>query len=340
MNARIKICAALFFSTLLWNCGGNSSKSTQTEEKKPTIVHVPTPDFDSQGAYDKVQKQVDFGYRVPNTPAHKACGDWIVEQMKANGLEVIEQPFDAFSFRGEKLNGRNIIASYNPEAKKRVLLAAHWDTRAVADQDDEQKDKPIPGANDAGSGVAILIQLAQTINQAAEKPSLGIDYIFFDVEDGGAPDSYTGNPMNEYSGYLMGSDYWSQNLHKANYSVYYGILLDMVGASGATFRKEDTSMKVAPSVVNKVWETASSKGFGTYFLDQSVGGLLDDHIPVIKNAKIPMIDIIDLKNSGSQMFFDHWHTHEDNMEAIDKNTLEAVGETLLQVLYDENGLMQ
>jgi glutaminyl-peptide cyclotransferase len=339
MNSSIKIFSLILFQILIVACDSGPSENEQTAATDKSIVAVIAPDFNSESAFEKIEKQLAFGYRVPNSPAHKACGDWIVASLKEFGLKVTEQHFDAFSYKGKKLNARNIIATYNPEASKRILLAAHWDTREIADQDTERKDQPIAGANDAASGVAILLQLAEEISKAGTKPNIGIDYIFFDAEDGGKPESFTGNALNDYGGYLMGSEYWSKNPHIENYSAFYGILFDMVGAKGATFLKEDASMQIAPSVVNKIWGVAASKGFDTYFINQKGAGITDDHLPVIINRKIPMIDIIDQKISGNQTFFDHWHTHQDTIESIDKNTLEAVGETIIQTLYQENGTL-
>ncbi len=339
MNGTIKISLLMLSAILLTNCKNSSTESSEksTEQK---VITVQAPDFDSAQAFEKLKTQVEFGVRVPNTSGHKACGDWIVQNLKEYGLEVIEQPFEAFSYTGKRLNARNIIGAYKPEASKRIILAAHWDTREIADQDDERQKEPIPGANDGASGVAVLLQIAETISKASEKPDIGIDFIFFDAEDGGTPADFKGNSLNDYGGYLMGSEFWSKNLHKENYSAFYGILLDMVGANGATFMKDKVSMQVAPSVVNKVWNIAASKGFGSYFVPTQGGDIMDDHIPVIINTKIPMIDIIDQKKNGNQTFFDHWHTHDDNLSAINVNTLEAVGETVLQTVYQENGIVK
>lgn len=339
MNNTFKISGILLSSLILFRCGNsNQSKSTENNKTEISKPAISTPDFNAGNAYKDIETQLSFGTRVPGSKGHKACGDWIVQEMKALGLEIIEQSFDSYSYKGQKRPARNIIASYNPTASKRVILAAHWDTREIADQDDERKDEPIPGANDAASGVAILMQMAKSISQATQKPAIGIDFIFFDAEDGGAPESFQGKGVNDYGGYCQGSEYWSKNPHKENYSAFYGILLDMAGAKNATFLKEQYSMEVAPSIVNKIWNTAATKGFSGIFVNKNGPGITDDHRPVIINRKIPMVDIIDLKPYGNQTFFDHWHTHGDGLEVIDQTVLEAVGETLLQVLYEEGGI--
>ncbi|MGK0137138.1 MAG: glutaminyl-peptide cyclotransferase [Algoriphagus sp.] len=338
MRSIIKTLTLVLAFSLLYACQSSSTEGTKIDKKETKMI-INAPDFDSEAAFLKVKKQLDFGVRVPNTKGHVSCGDWIVKTLADFNLEVQEQEFEAYSFEGKILKARNIIGSYNVTATKRILLAAHWDTRAVADQDTERKSQPIPGANDGGSGVAILLQIAEEISRSETKPDIGIDYIFFDAEDGGKPESFLGNSMNDYGGYLMGSEYWAKSPHKENYSAYYGVLVDMVGGYNATFYKDKISMRVAPSVVNKIWNTAASKGYGSLFLPSQGGDILDDHIPVIQHREIPMIDIIDQKINSEQVFYEHWHKHSDDLEAIDSNTLKAVGETLLQTLYNENGVI-
>ncbi|MDP5140083.1 MAG: M28 family peptidase [Spirosomaceae bacterium] len=313
-------------------CKESPKESTAIVDTKPSVI---APTFNADSAFLFVEKQVAFGPRVPNTASHKKTAMWIINELKGSGLEVIEQDFKATTYDNKTLDAKNIIASYNPAATKRILLAAHWDSRPFADKDDERKTEAIAGANDGGSGVAVLLEIARTIAAAEIKPTVGIDFIFFDAEDWGTPEGYTGTTDLEYGGYCLGSEYWSKNLHKPNYSAYFGILFDMVGAKGATFRQEGYSMQIAPSVVQNVWNTASQLGFSQFFVNEKMdGGITDDHVPVIQNAKIPMIDIIDLKRTENTFFAGH-HTHDDDMSVIDKNTLKAVGQTVLQVLYQE-----
>lgn len=318
---------------VLNSCKNATEKNTDTKEEVKSNTYAPS--VDASSLYTLVEKQVGFGPRVPGSQAHQECGDWIVEQMTAAGLEIVEQEFPAATHTGKPFTGRNIIASLNPSASKRVLLAAHWDTRAMADKDDERKMDPIPGANDGGSGVAVLMEIASQIAEDSVKPNIGIDFVFFDAEDGGAPADFTGNPLNDYGGYCLGSEYWSKNPHKSGYTAFYGILLDMVGAKGAQFTHEDASMTVAPSIVKKVWDTANSLGYGTWFLNRKGGSVTDDHWPVIQNLKIPMIDIIDMQGGDQTLFFDAHHTHDDDMSKIDPLTLKAVAQTVIQVLYNE-----
>ncbi|RAJ97848.1 peptidase M28-like protein [Larkinella arboricola] len=312
-----------------------SKKQDQQEESQATEAKmVPAPSFNADSAYAYVAKQVSFGPRVPNTDAHRRCGDYLIATLKALGCQVTVQEFTATTYDNLKLNARNIIGSINPQAPKRIMLASHWDSRPFADQDstNTNKVKPVMGANDGASGVGVLLEMARTIQQAGTKPSVGIDFILFDAEDWGNSEQ----ARDEYGGFCLGSQYWAANKHKLDYAAYYGILLDMVGAKGATFLKEGNSMQYAPTVVNTVWETASKMGYNQYFVDTGQAGpaITDDHLPVNRVAKIPMIDIIHL-NVGTGSFFEDWHTTGDGLDNIDPNTLKAVGQVLLQTLYNE-----
>ncbi len=328
-------CLSFFaLSTLIISCDQKPKTEESSTTEAPKLAASPT--FNADSAYFFTEKQVKFGPRIPNTAAHVKCGDYLVATLKKYGCEVIEQKFKPVTYDGKVLNARNIIGSINPQATKRILLASHWDTRPFSDEDATAKTKSFDSANDGPSGVGVILEILRNIQATAQKPSIGIDVVFFDVEDWGPPDSYTQQVNDANGGWLMGSEYWSRNLHKPNYSAYFGILLDMVGAKGATFTKDNVSMQFAPAVVNNVWSIASQLGYGQYFLNQDFGNISDDHVPVNVNAKINMIDICDMRPNSGNTFGDYHHTQKDNMSIIDKGTLKAVGQTLLQVLYQES----
>ncbi len=316
----------------------SQSESTQTTEQPATIT---APAFNADSAYLYIEKQLAFGPRVPNTPAHVHTADYLAAKFKQFGCDVTVQSFVATTWDGKKINARNIIGSINPQAGKRVFISSHWDSRPIADSDSlpANRTKPVPAANDGASGVAVMLELARTIHQAATKPNIGVDFICFDVEDLGDGEKATKDFEKEsgdidYVGFGLGSRYWSKNLHKPGYSAYYGVLLDMVGAKGATFPKEGYSMQMAPTIVNNVWQTASRLGYSQYFIDTPGGTITDDHVAPNYIAKIPTIDIIQL-NTLTGGFFTAHHTLADDMRYIDRSTLKAVGQTLLQVLYNE-----
>lgn len=329
-----KILLSLLIAGSVLSCK-KAEKDAETQEAVVEQSTVQVPQFNPDSAFTYVAKQVAFGPRVPGTKAQTQCAQWLSAKLKGLGWEVYEQRFDAKLYSGKVVPGINIVASYKPEAEKRILLASHWDSRPISDQDESVKDQAIDGANDGASGVGVLLEVARNLVQ--DSVNVGVDIVFFDVEDWGAPDTFEGKVDLEYGGYCLGSDYWSKNPHKKPYTAFYGILLDMVGAANAQFFHEQYSSTVAPSILAKVWDTASRLGYGNLFINSAGGAITDDHVPVIKNLGIPMIDIIDyrMKGAGTGDFFPHWHTTSDKLENIDKNTLKAVGQTLLHVIYHE-----
>ena len=312
---------------------GNSCQSQRKASTENTPVYTKmSPDFNADSAYFFIEKQVDFGPRVPGTPQHKACGDYLTAKLKEFGAEVIEQKADITHYNGQNIEIRNIIGSYFPEKEKRVLLFAHWDTRPFADYetDPEKQKLPILGADDGGSGVGVLLEIARQLQQSPT--DVGVDIIFFDLEDWGQPD-FTGSYVaGEW--WCLGSQYWSEHPYVPDYKASYGILLDMVGAADATFLKEGLSVEKASNVVEKVWSTASKLGYGKYFIAKKYGYITDDHVYVNQHHRAPSIDIINLKDTPTG-FASHWHTHADDMRNIDRNTLKAVGQTVMEVIYRE-----
>ncbi len=290
------------------------------------------PEFVADSAYVFIQKQVDFGPRVPNTEGHEATKNWLISKFESYGLEVATQEFRAKAYDDKVWNLTNIFASFNPSAKKRILLAAHWDTRRMADKDSLRIDEPIDGANDGGSGVGVLLEIARIITTENNQPEVGVDFILFDGEDDGQPE-FENDRDNSQVWWALGSQHWSQNPHEEGYSAYYGILLDMVGAKGARFYKEGYSVSYAKNIVNKVWNYGVELGYSEFFVMREAPEIIDDHLFVNKNAGIPMIDIVEF--SPDSGFGPYHHTHFDNMELIDKRTLKAVGQTVLFTLYQE-----
>ncbi len=327
-----RMTLALFSAVLLALLPACESDTEKTEAQGPPPVEkVAVPRFDRDSAYTYVEKQVSFGPRVPNTDAHRQAKNWLVEQFESFGAKVIEQDFEANAYTGEALQATNIIAQFNPDAKKRVLLGAHWDSRPFADSplSEERKEEPILGADDGGSGVAVLLEVARQLGQ--HPIGLGVDIVLFDAEDYG--ESGGNNPDS----YALGSQYWSRNVHlSGDQRPQYGILLDMVGSKGARFPKEYFSAQFAPRLLNKVWKLAQSMGYSNYFVDAQGGAITDDHYYVNTIARIPMIDIINRPVDTQTGFGDYWHTHEDDMDVIDRRTLRAVGQVVLAVLYREH----
>jgi hypothetical protein len=327
---RFLLISLIFFVS----CDSKQEKSDNAKENEVRTVAIPA--FNADSAFHFVKKQVDFGPRIPNTEAHKQAADFFIKKLTAYGARVTVQDFQAETYDGIQLNLKNIIASFNPEKKKRILLAAHWDTRPFSDKDPEKPSDPFPGANDGGSGVGVLLEVARAFHSGSA-PEVGVDIILFDGEDWGEKpgeqDSHQlRNGLQEW--WCLGSQHWSKNKHKPNYAAYYGILLDMVGARNAQFHREGHSMQYAPSIVDKVWGHAHRLGFSHMFVNQKQAGVTDDHLFVNTIARIPMINIVHFE-PGIGYFGDFHHTQKDNMDLISKETLGIVGTTLLNVVYYE-----
>jgi len=321
----------LIFSCLVLASACKKGNEATEEPKIDTSTPITVPAFSRDSAYAYVEKQVSFGPRVPGSAAHKSMQQWLVQQFKNYGANVTEQSFKAkFATIGE-VRSTNIIAAFNPTYARRVILAAHWDTRYAADEDDERSKEPIDGADDGGSGVGILLEIARLIQQ--NPIPLGVDIILFDAEDQGATNS------NEDT-WCLGSQYWAVNPHIKGYRAEYGILLDMAGARGAVFSKEDLSQVFHPEKANKiyhhydkVWELAAGMGHGNMFLNVRGRPLTDDHLYVNQHTTIPMIDIINRPVNSEKGFGAHWHTHDDNMKIIDPQVLGVVGQVVTAYLY-------
>ena len=319
----------------------NADSKVQNIEETEEVAKVNPvgPSFNADSAYAFTKAQCDFGPRDMNSRGHDLCGEWIVSKFKEYGCKVTTQTATLAGYDGTKLRSRNIMASINPEATTRILLCAHWDSRPWADNDPDSANwrKPILAANDAASGVAVMLELARIIGKSKDEKAfnkqLGIDFVCFDAEDWGTPQ--LADVADNADSWALGAQYWSKNLPQG-YEARYGILLDMVGGVGAKFYREGMSMQYAPEIVKKVWRAAREVGFGSYFPKEDGGVITDDHVPVNQFAKIPTIDIIPYYADCQQSSFGPtWHTLADNMENIDKNTLKAVGQTLVQVIYKE-----
>ena len=310
---RITIILSLIASLLLLVSGcDQSQRNIGNKKTSKTKKTVSIPPFNADSAYSYVAKQVSFGPRLAGSEAHSACLNWLTEKTRESADTVILQRFKARTFDNISRNGVNIIASFKPEKKERLLLMAHWDSRPFADHDLDESNynTPIDGANDGASGVGILLEMARQFK--LQPPDIGIDIVLFDLEDWGPP-TQSNEYNEEYWG--LGSQHWSKSPHIPGYKASFGILLDMVGAKNPSFQREYFSKQYARYVLDLVWNTASDLGYASYFLDEDGIATTDDHYFVNKYANIPSIDIIHLENRGSGgSFYEHWHTTEDNLD--------------------------
>ena len=341
MNFRLPL-AALVGLLLLTGCPDKKAAET-ADSGVPAEARLPkAPAFNADSAYAFTAKQVAFGPRVPNSKAHVATGNWLVAKLKSYGLKVMEQPFEAMTFDGTNIRARNIIAQYQPQAARRVAIFGHWDTRPFADdeKDPKKKNAPMDGASDGASAVAVALEMARQLSQQPDSlaPNVGVDFIFFDAEDWGHDETTQADLKDQLAGsgtdsWCLGSQYWAAHLLPANYKPQYGVLLDMVGAKGGKFTREETSRTYARGPLDKIWNTAAQLGYSDFFRFEDTNAITDDHVYTNK-AGIPTIDIYHY-NSSAAYFPAYHHTTADNMSIIDRKTMKAVGQTLLQVLYVE-----
>ena len=331
MNRYIGFLGCLVFLVGLVSCN-----------KKP--AEVIRPAFCADSAYAYIEKQMAYGPRVPNSKAHNDCAVWFIQQLRARGAKVELQRGQMPDYRGNNQQIYNIIAHFStPEISKRprILLGAHYDTRPWCDEEEEYSERfyNVPGANDGASGVGVLLEVARQLQQRIADSTLHtpVDIILFDVEDMGTPHFYTG--MERADTWCLGSQLWATNYAKqasdhqspiTNYK--FGIVLDMVGAPDAFFPRELYSSQYAANYQQQIWKAAERLGYGAMFSNQQSYPITDDHYYINYIAGIPCVDIIhyDIRNATG---FPHWwHTRDDDMSNISKQTLQAVGEVVMSQL--------
>ena len=306
------------------NAGSKSNKADNVSAGQS----MSSIEFNADSAYNFVKKQVDFGPRVPGTEGHLKCATWLVTELGRYSADtILEQKTTVTAFNGDKLPINNIFAQFNKTATKRILLLAHWDTRpwADAEKDKSKHNTPILGANDGGSGVGVLLEIARCLGQ--KQPTIGVDILLTDAEDygtSGGDDTW-----------CLGTQYWVKNMpYEMGQLPAYGILLDIVGGIDAKFYREYFSERFASRINDKVWAMANASGYGTRFINSTEGAVTDDHYH-INMAGIPCIDIIECANPMTGSFPPTWHTLKDDMNSIDRNSLKAVGQTVLNTIYNE-----
>ncbi|MDE6301659.1 MAG: M28 family peptidase [Muribaculaceae bacterium] len=327
--SRIAVCIS--FAAALCGCGGaQASRASQ-----PVDEFVEQGTFSGDSAYAYVARQVEFGPRVPGSAAHAACVDWLTATLKRLGADTVSvSDGTAVRWDGETVPVRNIFARVNPGAPVRLLLVSHYDSRPWADQDPDpdRRNEPISGADDGASGVGVILEVVR--NLAANPAAVGVDVLFTDAEDSGAPQGVTNPSGND--GWCLGAKYFAENLPYATAADLprYGILLDMVGAPGARFMQEYFSANEARRATARVWGTAARMGLADKFPAVTSGAITDDHLPLIA-AGIPTTDIIHTSSATSTGFNPAWHTHADDMGNIDPTTLSTVGRVVLNTIYTE-----
>jgi glutaminyl-peptide cyclotransferase len=271
------------------------------------------PEFDGRSAFRYLERQCEFGPRPPGSPAHEETLAWLAEELARFADDVAVQRFAAvMDTRSVEL--ANVIASFRPGERRRVLFAAHWDTRSIADRDPDPQARatPIPGANDGASGVAVLLELARMMSE--RPPGIGVDLVLFDGEDGG-----DGGGLSDW---CLGSAYYASRM--GGYCPAYAVVIDMIGDADLSISREPNSVAASGAAVERVWEAARRVG-ATAFVDRPGAPVYDDHVPLIQ-AGVPAVLVIDFD-------YRYWHTLEDTPDKCSAVSLEQVGSVLTSLVY-------
>ncbi|MBI5464170.1 MAG: M28 family peptidase [Ignavibacteriales bacterium] len=308
------ILALGWFAVIAVGCE-SSSRSGQ-----PTQTVVPT--FDGHKALTYLQRQVDFGPRVPNSEAHQKCLAFFLGHLKALSDTVETQEFTNDHLRLGKIDLTNVIARFNLQAKRRVMISTHWDSRpwADAERDPAKRLLPVPGANDGASGAAIILALADQLK--TQTPLVGVDLVLFDGEDVGA--------SGDARSWCLGSRFFAAHLLKEQ-TPAFAVNIDMVGDRNLLIARERESDRSFPEIVARVFGIAERLHIGEFSNTQGPE-VLDDHIPLIE-AGVAAIDLIDFSYPDANT--NYWHTTEDTPDKCSKESLEAVGTLLLHLIYEE-----
>lgn len=275
------------------------------------------PDFSGEDAFLFLEEQCAFGPRYPGSDQHRAVQRYLAKKLEEFGANLSLQPFDGILSTGDTLHLVNIIGNYNMKAKKRILLGAHYDTRPMADMDPDpaRRNMPIEGANDGASGVAVLLQVAKLLGETP--PPVGVDIVLFDGEDYGD----SGVPRD----FILGSAHFALNLR--GYRPAAVIILDMIGEKDLSIPMEGYSAAASPVLLAEIYDIAERLGYSQFSREEG-HTIIDDHLPFIQ-AGLPAVDLIDFD-------YRYWHTIEDTVDKCSPLSLEAVGNVVMEYIWQQD----
>ena len=329
MNRSLLLSLSLLLTVGSIACSKKPASGQQTAETKSPKKEA-LGNFNADSAFSYIERQLEFGSRVPGSAGHRACAAWLEDKLRqSNPATVIVQRGEVRAYTGAKLPIVNLMASYNRGNPNRLLLVAHWDTRPWADSDPDpaNHNKALPGANDGGSGVGVLLETAR--NLAAKKPEFGVDILLVDAEDYGR----SGGFNDDGDSWCLGTQYFLDHLpYREGILPRYAIVLDMVGGRDAHFAKEYISHTNAREYTDRIWKEAAALGMSERFPDRVTAGIVDDHM-FLNEAGIPAVDIVECDNSHTSSFPPYWHTMQDDITNIDRHTLGDVGNLILTLVY-------
>ncbi len=276
--------------------------SALTVQTNAQTTHIPT--FDGDNAYDYLLEQCSFGPRPPGSENLTLCRLYISETIESFGWNVTLQ-----NFTYRETICTNIIATWNSSVNTSIILGAHYDTRPEASRDSDplNRTRPILGANDGGSGTAVLMELARVLPESIRSE---VEIVFFDAEDSGTINGWD---------WIQGSTYYVSELNTTRReSISAMVLVDMVGDSDLYLPREGYSTS---SLQNAIWSIAGQMGYGDVFVESAGGSILDDHRPFL-DAGIPAVVLIEYP------FPEYWHTLQDTSDKCSAESLEIVGSVL------------
>jgi glutaminyl-peptide cyclotransferase len=278
----------------------------------------PPREFDGAAAFRYLQSQVQFGPRIPGTAAHQRMAGWLDSLLRERADTVLVQRWNHVTARGDTLPLSNFLARFHPAAQQRILFLAHWDSRPTADgPNSSDSTAPVPGANDGGSGVALLLGVADVLRR--KPPAIGVDLLLVDGEDYG---DFTKTPADV----LIGSRYYAGHL-PSGAAPLYAVLFDLVADKDLQIYQEGNSLVGAPEVVELVWNTAREIGAAGSFIASPRHTLIDDHLELQK-AGIRAIDVVDFD-------YPSWHTPDDTIDKVSAASLQIVGDVAIALVRRE-----
>ncbi len=291
---------------------------------KPQPAPAPTAaradSFDEERAWKDLQALCALGSRCHGSEAHTKARTWLHEQLAACGAEVRDMPFE---FRGSEDAQPepfvNVGGRFAGKGTKWILLGSHYDSRSWADVDKDasKHNTPIEGANDSGSGVAVLLEVARALQK--HPPDVGVEIVFFDGEDYGRP--------GKQQDYFVGS----RDL-AASWSRWYpgpkpacAVILDMVGDSDLSFLREGTCQQECPWLNDLLWKAGGELKYPAFGVEGEKA-VTDDHTALLQIG-IPATLVIDFD-------YPHWHTSHDTIDKCCAKSLGVIGRVLLRALVD------
>ena len=275
--------------------------------------------FDEDNAFALLEKQCEFGPRYPGSIGHEEFSEYLINYFsKLNcTIEIFTDSIYHPNQKDLKIQIKNILVHHNPEINNRLLFMAHWDTRDRAEKDEDinNRSKPIIGANDGASGVALLMELSDYISNYPLK-NIGIDFLFVDAEDMGRK-----NHTYEWG---LGTQSFTKSYD--GIMPKYAICIDMIADKNPIFKIERFSYQFAKEFVQEIWTFANNLGYKE-FVWQLGPAIYDDHFFFYEGTKVPSINIIDFD-------YEHWHTTQDIPENCSSKGLGIVGNVMLNFIYE------